>query len=169
MEARMKEKRIDIYPTGIAYIHTNKGTKAVPINLLFKSKFIKKIDIAFITSKYLYYRKNGAARSIEIPSELKLFIVLKNKYVFLFGIYTDPGNGQEILCVFPKMPNQIDANIPSPLKHKIKAICLNHYQPSSIDDALQKFILMPFSDEPDFSFTPLKLKDFLEFLMYEEK
>lgn len=165
-----KSKKMDIYPdtNKVAYIHTIKGTKIVPLSILFKNKFIKSLDIKFVDSKYLYYingnNDNKIIEKIEIPSNLKLFIVLKNKKTFLFGII-DRNTPNESIGIFPQMPNQIDGFQEIP---EFKAICYNNYIPHSAQDAVQKFILMPFSQKPNFLYKKINIEVFLKFLALEE-
>jgi hypothetical protein len=146
-------KNIHLYPAkGIAYIHTQKGVKLISIKQLLKNRILSKFEIGFVKSNKLYYKNSsGETVAIEIPKKIKIFLIFKNKKVYPFGIVDNK------IVIFHKMPNLMN-------EKEFPSVCFNNYIPKSINDAIDKFVSMPFSREMSFEYTDVKIENFLEWL-----
>jgi hypothetical protein len=153
MAKRETTKDIHLYPAkGIAYIHTQRGVKIISIKQLLKDRILNKFEIGFIKSNKLYYKNSDDETvAMEIPKNIKIFIIFKNKKVYPFGIVNNK------IVIFHKMPNLIR-------EKEFLSVCFNNYIPKSINDAIDKFVSMPFTREISFEYTDVKIEDFLEWL-----
>ena len=153
MAKRETTEDIHLYPEkGVAYIHTQRGVKIISIKQLLKNRILSKFEIGFIKSNKLYYKNSGGETvAIEIPKNIKIFIIFKNKKVYPFGIVDNK------IVIFHKMPNLISGE-------EFFSVCFNNYIPKSINDAIDKFVSMPFSREISFEYTDVKIENFLKWL-----